>query len=283
MKFGIHVKIGKGLGEAVKTAVSYGCDTFQMFSRSPRGGKARAFGSDELKTFHALRQENSIAPVVVHAPYILNLANPDQEMHDYAISLVREDMDRAARLGAEYLVVHVGSHRGSGEAVGLEQMAKGVRQVLEGDQGNTVILLENTSGAGSELGQCFEHLGWLLKELDSARVGVCFDTCHAFGAGYNLTSQRAVDETLDEFDKLVGLDKLKVIHCNDSAFPQGSKKDRHAHIGQGLIGGDGFKALVNNVALKDIPFILETPVDEKGDWAANLAALRSLVESHDNG
>lgn len=278
MKLGIHVKIGKGLGEAAKMALSYGCQTFQMFSRSPRGGKARTFSEKELQEFHKIIEENGIAPVVVHMPYVLNLATSDEAMHEYAVRMIEEDLERCGQLKAQYLVLHVGSHRGAGEEAGLKQMLKGLEEVLSSYEGNTIILLENTSGSGNELGYKFEHIAWLLQKLNTTRVGVCYDTCHAFGAGYDLSSREAVKGTMEQFDAIIGRHNLKVIHCNDSAYQLGSKKDRHAHIGQGLIGREGFAALLKYPGLQDIPFILETPVDDNGGWAENLQILRSLAE-----
>lgn len=278
MRIGMHVKIGQGLPEAVKSAVSYGCNTFQMFSRSPRGGKARPFTEEELNEFHRLVTENKISPVIVHMPYILNLANPDEEMHKYAVRLILEDLERADQLQAQYLVLHVGSHRGTGEEIGLLQMVNGLAEIINNYAGQVTILLENTAGAGHELGYRFEHLAWIMERLKTDKVAVCFDTCHAFGAGYNLVTEEAVQKTLQDFDSVIGLDLLKVIHANDSAYPLGSKKDRHAHIGKGLIGPEGFRTLLHDQRLHEVPFILETPVDKEGDWVSNLKTLRSLAE-----
>lgn len=278
MRLGIHTSIGGGFEKAVKHLVDLNCNACQMFSRSPRGGKARVLGEKEVETFRALCEKNDIDPVAVHIPYVLNLATSDPAMHEYAVSMVKEDLERANLLGASYLVLHMGSHRGEGIETGLSQVAKALEHSLEGYDGNTTVLLENTSGAGKEVGFTFEHLKWVLDQLKTPKAGICFDTCHGFAAGYDLTSGEKVKETFEKLDDLVGISNLKLIHANDSMYPIGSTKDRHAHIGQGYIGEDGFKAILRHPKLKKIPFILETPIDEKGGWAENISAMRRLAE-----
>lgn len=277
MRLGIHISIGGGFDKAVKNLLQLGCNSCQMFSRSPRGGKARVLGEEEVKLFRQLCQKHDINPVVVHIPYVLNLATSDPQMHDYAISMVKEDLERANILGASYLVLHMGSHRGEGIEKGLAQVADALKKALQDYNGNTVILLENTSGAGKEVGFTFEHLDWVLNELDSTQAGICFDTCHGFAAGYDLTGADKVKKTFEELDRVIGLAKVKLIHANDSMYPLGSTKDRHAHIGKGFIGENGFKAIMGYPGLKDVPFILETPIDQQGGWQENLDAMRRIA------
>lgn len=279
MRLGIHISIGGGFEKAVKNLVRLGCNTCQMFSRSPRGGKARVLGEGEVKLFRQLCQQNDINPVVVHIPYVLNLATSDPEMHDYAISMVKEDLYRADTLGASYLVLHMGSHRGEGIEKGLAQVADALKKSLADYDGDTVVLLENTSGAGKEVGYTFEHLKWVLNEIDSPRAGICFDTCHGFAAGYDLRDEESVEATFKEMHRVVGLSRLKLIHANDSMFPLGSTKDRHAHIGKGFIGEAGFKAILGCPELKNIPYILETPIDEQGGWEENLETIKRIASS----
>ncbi|MFZ5640240.1 MAG: deoxyribonuclease IV [Bacillota bacterium] len=278
MRFGIHVSIGGGLAKAVEGIAGLGADACQMFSRSPRGGKAKKLDPKEVGLFRQLCIKYDIDPVVVHIPYVLNLATADPAMHAYAIDMVKEDLERANTLGARNLVLHMGSHRGAGEEKGLAQVALALQEVLRDYAGETVLLLENTAGGGAEVGYSFEHLAVLLDSIGHKRTGICFDTCHGFAYGYDLAGEKAVDDTLNSLDKIIGLKHLRLIHANDSMFPIGSKKDRHAHIGRGYIGEAGFRALLHHPALKDVPFILETPVNEEGNYATNLETMRRLAE-----
>ncbi|TLM99680.1 deoxyribonuclease IV [bacterium] len=278
MRFGFHVSIGGGLPKAVGELAKLEAGACQMFSRSPRGGKAKKLDPQEVRLFRELCTKHDINPVVVHIPYVLNLATSDPEMHAYAVDMVREDMERANTLGARYLVLHLGSHRGAGEEKGLAQVMLALQEVLRIYTGETVLLLENTAGGGAEVGYSFEHLAVLMAGIAHEKTGICFDTCHGFAYGYDLAGERAVDDTFNALDKIVGLRHLKLIHANDSMFPIGSKKDRHAHIGRGYIGETGFRAILRHPALQDVPFILETPVDEQGDFATNLETLRRLAQ-----
>lgn len=277
MRLGIHTSISGGFDKAVARLAELGCNACQMFSRSPRGGKARALTEDEVKVFKDLCNHHDINPVAIHIPYVLNLATSVPEMHDYAVSMVKEDMARANILGASYLVLHMGSHRGEGTETGLSQVAEVLNRALEGYDKQTMLLLENTSGAGSEVGSTFEQLRQVLDQVQTHRAGICFDTCHGFAAGYDLFGQEQVELTLDRMDQIIGIDNLKLIHINDSKFPMGSTKDRHADIGAGYIGEKGFAALFKHEKLKGIPLILETPADKDEDWARNLSIVRRLA------
>lgn len=278
MRIGIHTSISGGLDKAVKRLASLGCNACQMFSRSPRGGKARVLGETEVKLFRKLCEKNDIDPVVIHIPYLVNPATPDPQMHEYAVSQIKEDMERANLLGAAYLVLHMGSHRGEGVEKGLSQVIKAFNMALEGYLGETRLLLENTSGAGKEVGSTFEQLKEILDGLENKKAGICFDTCHGFAAGYDLSDAAKVEATVEEFDRIIGISNLKLVHANDSMFPLGSTKDRHADIGKGYIGEQGFTALLNHPNLQDVPFILETPADSDEDWMRNLETMRSLVK-----
>ncbi len=277
MRLGIHTKINEGFEKAVERLVRLRCNTCQMFSRSPRGGKARALSENELKLFRSLCQRYDIDPVVVHIPYVLNPATSDSKMHEYAVSVIKEDLGRADALGASYLVLHMGSHRGDGIDNGLTQVAKALNDALSNYKGKTMLLLENTSGAGSEVGSTFEQLKRVLDALKTGQAGICFDTCHGFAAGYDLSDTEKVDAVLDELDGVIGLSCLNLIHINDSKFPLGSTKDRHADIGKGYIGEKGFQAILNHPKLQNIPFILETPAENDEDWARNLKTVRHLM------
>jgi len=277
VRLGIHTKINEGFEKAVMRLVKLQCNACQMFSRSPRGGKARPLGEGEVRMFRELCDQYDINPVVVHIPYVLNLATPDPEMHEYAVSMVREDMERANLLGASYLVLHMGSHRGQGVEKGLDQVTRALNKALSNYNGETILLLENTSGAGSEVGYTFEHLARVLRDLETAEAGVCFDTCHGFAAGYDLADEQKVAATVIELDRVIGLSNLRLIHANDSVFELGSTRDQHADIGQGFIGEKGFKAILNHPKLREIPLILETPAESDSDWERNLKTVRRLA------
>lgn len=277
MRLGIHTKINEGFAKAVLRLAKLNCNACQMFSRSPRGGKARVLTDEEVREFRQLCEQYDIDPVVVHIPYVLNLATSDPAKHEYAISMVREDMVRADLLGASYLVLHMGSHHGEGPEQGLAQVAKALNTALADYNGGTILLLENTSGAGKEVGHTFGQLKTVLDRLESRRTGICLDTCHAFAAGYDLSDNDAVISTIAELDRVIGLTRLKLIHANDSMFPLGSTKDRHADIGRGFIGEAGFRAILNNPQLNDVPFILETPAEADEDWQRNLETVRKIA------
>ncbi|MDT3699379.1 MAG: deoxyribonuclease IV [Thermincola sp.] len=276
MRLGIHTSISGGFDKAVARLVKLGCNACQMFSRSPRGGKARALGENEVRTFRDLCNQHDINPVAVHIPYVLNLAAAETDKHDYAVAMVKEDMERANLLGASYLVLHMGSHRGAGKENGLQQVARVLNRALADYDGETVLLLENTSGAGGEVGSTFEELRMVLDQVKTPKTGICFDTCHGFAAGYDLAGFDQVQLTIGRLEQIVGIDKLKLIHLNDSMFPLGSSKDRHADIGSGHIGEEGFKAILQQPKLTDIPLILETPADKDEDWLKNLNTVRRL-------
>lgn len=260
-------------------AVSLGCGTVQVFSRSPRGGKARQLEPAEIAGMRRVLTEGDCRPLVVHMPYFVNLAMPDGDKLEYSLSVLAEDLERAEALGAPYLVAHVG-HRSEGEdeRQGLARSARSLAEVLSRARSSTTLLLENTAGMGKELGSRFEHLAELIElSGGSDRLGVCLDLCHAFGAGYDVSSRQGVEKTIRNFERTLGLDRLRLIHCNDSKEPCGSKRDRHANVGKGMIGLGGVRALLEHQALRVVPWILETPVDSPEDFAGDLKTLRDLI------
>ena len=281
MRLGIHTKINEGFARAVERLALLGCNACQMFSRSPRGGKARILGADEVNLFRDLCVRHDVNPVAVHIPYVLNLATSDPAMHEYAITMVKEDMARANALRASFLVLHMGSHKGEGIDRGLAQVAKALNSAFLGYEGDTMLLLENTSGAGKEVGSTFLQLKQVLDEVKTPQVGICFDTCHGFAAGYDLSDHEKVVNTIMELDKVIGLSNLNLIHANDSMFPLGSTRDRHVDIGKGYIGEAGFQAILNHPKLQEVPFILETPAEQDKDWARNLNTIRRLAGMSD--
>lgn len=281
MLLGCHVSIAGGLEKLIERALDLNCQTIQIFSRSPRGGKAKPFDAQEVAKFRTDIEKNNIAPIVVHMPYVLNLSAETDEMFKYAQEMLQEDLARANTLGAKFLVVHAGSHKGKGEDFGLKRMIQSIAEVMATYQGECQLLIENTSGAGSELGYSLEQLKYLLDQIDHPMVNICYDTCHGFTAGYDISTGEKADALVEQLDKLIGIERIKVIHTNDSKYAINTRKDRHEHIGKGFIGLAGFKALLNNPKLQNKPFILETPVDDEGDYVTNLAILKSLIANND--
>lgn len=257
-----------------------GCETVQIFSRSPRGGKASALDPQDVAKMKEMFDRHSMWPLVVHVPYFLNLASADEEKRRASVEILVEDLGRTEVLGAKYLVTHLG-HLSPGEELesvdAIARVTKSIQEALEVYHGPVKILLENTAGQGREIGWKFEVIGAMLENLPADRVGACLDTCHAFAAGYDLASASAVEATLREFDRCIGLDRLGVVHMNDSKGECGSHVDRHEHIGRGKIGVEGFKAILSSPLLPpDMPGILETPQDSPEDDEGNVKMLKSL-------
>lgn len=278
MRLGVHVPIAGGLLEAVEWAKRLGCTTMQIFSRSPRGGTPPVLDPELVERFDAARRAAGLAPLAVHGPYIINLASPDAAMWQRSVRLYRDEYARASRLKAQYLVTHVGSHRGQGEEAGLERVAEALNRTLDGAPAGAMILLENTAGSGQGLGYRFEQLAAIRNAVAAReRVGICLDTAHLFAAGYPIHTPDGLERTVDEFDRAVGLEHLKLIHLNDSKVPFDSRVDRHWHIGQGHIGAAAFRRIVTHRRLKDVPFILETPKSGDAEDRRNLATVRRLA------
>jgi len=279
MRLGVHVSIAGGIVEALNRARRLSCSTIQIFSRSPRGGPAPRFSKAELDEFSELRRRFDIDPLVIHAPYIINLASSDRIVWGRSCALYIQEYKRAALLGARYLVTHVGSHKGRGEASGIRRVALALNRTLEKSDVPVMVLLENTAGSGQGLGASFEQLSDMRNQVGRKElVGVCLDTAHLFAAGFPIHTQRGLDSTLKEFRSILGKDNLKLVHLNDSKAPFDSHLDRHWHIGKGHIGLDGIKRIVNHPYLEDVPLILETPKekDNDADDIRNLSVVRRL-------
>jgi len=278
MRIGVHVSIAGKIYESIDRAKALGCEAMQIFSRSPREWKHVTLDPQDIIEFKKRRKKSGIAPVVIHVPYLTNLASPQARLFYSSVSFNIEYLEEADKLGAEFLVTHMGSHKNSGEAQGVKRVAKALNLILDKTRGaKTVILLENTSGSGSWLGYKFLHQKKILDAVhDQKRVGLCFDTCHAFAAGYDIATETGLEATLGEIDSLVGLEKLKVIHLNDSKDELGSRHDRHEDIGKGKIGLAGFKRIVNHPKLRHLTFILETPKKDLNDDRRNLKTVRKI-------
>ncbi len=279
MKFGVHTSIAGGLTESIIRAKELDCDIFQIFSTNPRGWKGRVITNEEGEDFKEKLVEAEIGPVVIHTPYLINLASPKDDLYQKSIKALIEGVKRSDQIGAKYLVLHPGSHTGSGVEAGIKRIAKGLNEVIAAANPKVVILLENVAGAGTAIGKSIAELSDIIQQVEESEyVGICFDTCHGFAAGYDIRDIKQLEELLKNIDEKIGLDKLGVIHANDSQGELASNKDRHQHIGEGEIGLIGFENLVNHPRLKDKLFILETPVNEHGDDQDNLNRIRSLVK-----
>jgi deoxyribonuclease-4 len=278
MRLGVHVSIAGGLLSALERAKELGCNTMQMFSRSPRGGPASPLTKKDLQRFHAGRRASGIDPLIVHAPYIINLASPTRRTWSFSVRLYQEEYARCHGLCAAYLVTHVGSHRGSGEGAGIARVADAINRTLDSLASPVMIALENTAGSGQGLGYSFEQLAAMRERVEGKhRVGICLDTAHLFASGFPIHTEEGLEETLAQFDRIIGLEHLKVIHLNDSKVAFKSRVDRHWHIGDGRIGLDAMRRIVTHPRWQHLPFILETPKKTPQDDPRNLATVRRLV------
>ena len=278
VKVGVHVSIAGSLDMAVDRANDAGCDVFQMFSRNPRGWGYAPI-SDEVKdAFRAKVKTTGLLPVD-HMPYLPNLASPKPEVYEKSVATLTAELERCDILGIPYLVTHLGHHLGDGMAGGRARVIKAINTSLAASDADTMLILENTSGEKNSVGSSLEHIRGIIEGLDdTGRIGVCFDTCHAFAAGYDLRTEEGLEETLGQFDEQIGLSNLKVIHLNDTKGVKGSGLDRHEHIGLGQIGADAFRRILHHPVIAALPLICETPVDERRDDRGNIAVVRELAE-----
>jgi deoxyribonuclease-4 len=286
LKIGCHVSIAGGIDNSVVRAGELGCNTMQIFSKNASTWREKILKEDEVESFRENLKNSNINPVFIHTSYLINLASPSDELYFKSINAFLEEMKRADLLLPDpYLIIHPGAHTGAGEEYGIQRIIRALNIILEKSADlnlKTMILLEDTAGSGTHLGYTFYQLKRMVEGAkDRKRIGMCFDTCHAFAAGYDLSNREGVEKTVEELDKNLDLERLKVIHINDSKYPLGSRKDRHMHIGKGYIGLEGFKALVNHKYLKDLPFILETPKHDEKDDLKNIDLVKSLVEGLD--
>lgn len=281
MLLGCHLSIAGGLEQAVARAQELRINALQIFSHNARSWKMGALKPDEARKFIERRRQAHIEYTVIHTIYLINLASPDPKNFQLSVQALKDEVQRAGELQIPHVNTHIGAHMGQGVEKGLERIVEAINAVLASPQARSAphvkILLENSAGEGTELGATFAELGAILNSIkEKSRVGVCIDTCHAFAAGYDLTTPRGLEKTLQELERQIGLERVELIHLNDSKFPLGSRRDRHEHIGQGRIGLEGFRLIVNHPALRDKPFILETPKDDEHSDPKNLAAIRSV-------
>ena len=273
MFFGCHLSASKGNAAMVKTALSIGADTFAFFTRNPRGSKAKPEDPQDAARAVSMMKENNFGPLVAHGAYTMNLCTADQEARAFASDVLEDDLRRMAALPGNFYNFHPGSHVGQGTEAGIEFIAEALKKALRHNYPVTV-LLETMAGKGSEIGGRFEELKAIMDAVGSEQVGVCLDTCHVYDGGYDIVQN--LDGVLEEFDSVIGLNKLRALHLNDSKNPFASHKDRHECLGDGNLGLETFRNIVNHPALKDKPMILETPNELPG-YKQEIALLRSLI------
>ena len=272
---GCHLSVSKGFTATVDTAESIGANTFAFFTRNPRGSKAKAEDAADAAAAMAALREKNFGMLVAHGAYTMNLCTADSEARAFAAYVLEDDLRRMAALPGQYYNFHPGSHVGQGTEAGIEQIAAALKQAMSHKYPVTV-LLETMAGKGSEIGGRFEELRLIMEAVGDGSLGVCMDTCHVFDGGYDVVND--LDGVLEEFDRVVGLHRLKALHLNDSKNPFASHKDRHACIGEGSLGEETFRAIVNHPALRGLPMILETPNELPG-YAREIRLLRSFTKN----
>jgi len=276
------MSIAGGLDRAIERGQSLGCRTIQIFTKNSNQWKSKPLTNDAVEAFRRAWAESGIGPVFAHDSYLINLASPDAEKHRKSMKAFLDEMRRAERLGLAYLVMHPGSHLSSGESKGLRKIARSLDRLHRQTAGfNLIVLLETTAGQGTNLGHRFEHLAEIIDQVEQPeRLGVCFDTCHALAAGYDIRSAAGYRKVMREFDRVLGLERLRVFHLNDSKKPLDSRVDRHEHIGKGQLGLEPFRLILNDRRFKKVPKVLETPKGpEMEEDRVNLQILRDLVKS----
>jgi deoxyribonuclease IV len=282
-RIGIHLGTGGGASTAVERAREIGANTFQIFSSSPRMWRAPKIPAEQCERMRELRAKHNVGPLVIHTSYLVNVCSQNEDVRQKSIGAFRGEVERALALGAEYLVLHPGSWKGLTRERGLELAAESITEAIDGlawQEAGFQILIENTAGAEFSLGGTFEQVAELVARLKAtAPVGVCLDTCHTHVAGYDIVSAAGYEATVKQIEATMGLDAVKVWHCNDAKAACGSKLDRHENIGRGTIGLEPFRRLLNDARFAHCAFIAETPVDEPGDDERDVSTLRSLVKA----
>jgi deoxyribonuclease-4 len=280
-RIGIHTSIAEGVENAAERAYRLGCNTFQIFSTSPRQWRPYELGRAQCETMNRLRQQYDLKPLVIHSNYLINLAGTNEPFLKKSVEAFRGELERALALCAEYLVLHPGSFRGASREEGLQRTAIAIAEASQGldlAKGGLTVLIENTAGAEYSLGGTFEQVAELIEMLcRTLPVAACIDTCHVHVAGYDIVSDDGRKLTLQHLERTVGLKNVRIWHCNDAKAERGSRLDRHEHIGRGKLGLEVFRALLNDRRLRKAAFIAETPIDDPGDDLRNVEALKKLV------
>jgi len=275
---GLHISSAGSLDLAFDRALELGATTFQMFTRNPNQWKFKPIPDETVTAFLEKRRSSGFARIVDHMPYLPNLASPEKSTMKISRYTLDEEIKRCDALGIDYLVVHLGSHLGKGAAVGIANIADACNQAIEGSEGKTTILLENMAGQKNSVGARFEEIRGILDRVgESGRVGVCLDSCHLYAAGFDIGSDEAVKNTLGLFDEVVGLEKLKVVHLNDSKGTLGSRLDRHENIGKGKIGRKGIRAFLHYPGVQERPLVMETPYEDVRTMKTSIKLVRTLL------
>lgn len=275
MYIGCHLSIAEGYEKMAKSALSIDANIYQFFSRNPRGYSSKKIDMEDISRMKKILDENNFGPLLAHAPYILNLGSHKDRTYGMAKGILKEDYEKMDYMSIPYFTFHPGNHLGKGPEYGVKRIADALNEIITGNE-NTMLLLETMSGKGTELGHTFEEIRDIIDRVKySELVGVCLDTCHIYSAGYDIVND--LDGVLEEFDNIVGIDKLKCIHLNDSMMEFNSRKDRHAKIGEGTIGLDAIEKIITHPQLNELPFYLETPNDLEGH-RKEIRLLRKLVK-----
>jgi deoxyribonuclease-4 len=280
MQIGLHVSIAGSIDRAVDNAVTTGCSAFQIFTRNPRGWAAKPLTSNDISNFKEKLAASKIDKfsTVAHMPYLPNLSSPEEDPFARSVSSLIDETKRCSKLGIPYLVAHLGSHKGKGDKKGIEMLVNAFTKAAKNTPDDVMILLENTAGQKNSVGSDLDQLASILIQLKPAkRFGICFDTCHAFASGYDISTEKGAASTLEKLDKAIGFEHLKILHLNDSKGELGCHLDRHEHIGLGKIGEKGLGYIIKSINRKKIPIILETPIDERRDDIGNLNKAKELA------
>lgn len=278
MRLGAHMSISGGVEKAVVRGQEVGCEAIQIFTKNSNQWQAEALTATEVKAFREACQTAGIGPVIAHSAYLINLAAPDEALYEKSIQASLDELRRCELLDVRYLVIHPGAHMGTGEEQGLTRISAAINRVhRETPKLRAALTLEVTAGQGTVLASKFEHFAAILEQVDEPeRLGFCLDTCHLLAAGYDFRTRQGYGQMMEAWDDLVGIERVRAIHLNDSKKDLGSRVDRHEHIGQGCVGTQGFELLLNDPRLAHLPMVLETPKEDNAD-ARNLAMLRSLI------
>jgi len=273
MKFGAHVSIAGGINKAPQRAHNLGCECFQTFSRSPRGGKPPELNGRIIELFLSECVKYNIDEYYIHTPYYINLCSENKELRNSSIAIIKEELERGSILGAKYVMTHLGSSKGVGREKAVRLIVKGLKKIIDSANFSTQLLMENTAGQGATIGDNFEELAEILDGVKDSDIGICIDTAHLFASGYDFRTEGKFKETLRILSATIGIEKIKLFHGNDSKVGLGERKDRHEHIGKGKIGIKGFKNIIKHPLLKNINMIVETSPEKVG---ADIEALKNL-------
>ena len=279
-KFGYHVSASGAVWKAVERAFLLKCDTFQIFTSTPRGWRRPPIPEKDIDKFLNEAEKYNLRPIVIHLPYLPNFASPEEETWEKSKRVLADELIKANLLDADYVVIHIGSHKGKGIEFGIKRVVSALTEVLVPSEFDSKrhLLLETSAGAKNQVGVKFEEIAQIIDAVNDERLGVCFDTCHVFAAGYDIRTPEALEKVKEQLDQTFGREKIYLIHANDSKFELGAGKDRHWHIGEGFIGKDGFRNFLSDPFFQKIPMILETPIKEKDDDARNLLTIRMLAK-----